>query len=117
MTKPMKITRSALIKLIAEELHQTNNALLEALEDPIIGQEQEGDYTKNPDEYEAMETKKSLYHMARQADQLHDMITDDEELAKRPDGSRISEEISLAAKYLEAAFKAITYDKQNPAGR
>ena len=50
--------------------------------------------------------------MARQADQLHDMIMENDELEPW-----VSEKISLAADYLEKAFKAITYEKQNPEGR
>jgi len=112
MTDSIKITRSSLIKLISEELHTMNNRLLESPEMPIVGQEQEGDHTKDSDEYEGEMAKKSLYHMARQADQLHDIIMGDDDLEPW-----VSQKISLAADYLEKAFKAITYDKQNPEGR
>jgi hypothetical protein len=112
MTDNMKISRSDLIKLIAEELRRTRNVLLESPGYPIVGQEQEGDHTKDPDEYKAEEVKKTLYHMARQADQLHDIIMGNEDLAPE-----IVEKISVAGDHLEMAFKVFTYDKQHPEGR
>jgi len=108
----MKISRAGLQKLIAELMRESQGVLLEMPQGPIVGQEQTGDYTKDPEEYEGEHSRRSLYHMARQADQLHDMIMDDDDLEPW-----VSEKISLAADYLEKAFKAITYDKQNPEGR
>tara|TARA_Y100000310_G_C20610954_1_gene777959 strand:+ start:92 stop:424 length:333 start_codon:yes stop_codon:yes gene_type:complete len=110
----MKFTRSKLKKLIDEVISENTNTsmLLEMPQPPIVGQEQTGDYTKDPDAYDGDLARRSLYHMARQADQLHDMVRDDDELVPE-----ISEKISLAADYLEQAFKFITYDKQNPEGR
>ena len=56
--------------------------------------------------------KKSLYHMARQADQLHDMLMDDQNLEPW-----VQAKITKAADYLKAAFESITYEKDNPKGR
>ena len=108
----MKITRNELKKLIQEAVNNQNSVLLESPDMPIVGQEQTGDYTKDPDGYEGEMAKRSLYHMAAQAQQLHDMIMEDENLKPW-----VQDKISKAANYLEKAFKAITYDKQNPEGR
>ena len=108
----MKITRNELKKLIQEAVNNQNSVLLESPDMPIVGQEQTGDYTKDPDGYEGEMAKRSLYHMAAQAQQLHDMIMEDENLKPW-----VQDKISKAADYLEKAFKAITYDKQNPEGR
>ena len=105
----MKITRLALKELIAEAIQESDSPLLES---PIVGQEQEGDYTKDPDGYEGEMAKRSLFHMAAQAQQLHDILMDDENLEPW-----VQEKISKAADYLEKAFKAIKYEKDNPRGR
>jgi len=108
----MKLTRTALKALIAEELNKNSSVLLEMPGQPIVGQEQTGDYTKDPDGYEGEMAKRSLYHMAAQAQQLHDMIMEDENLEPW-----VQEKISKAADYLEKAFKAISYDKGPGQGR
>ena len=110
----MKISKNDLLSLIKEEIAQRQPTIL--LETPghsIIGQEQDtGDYRKDPDGYEGQMSKRSLYHMARQADQLHDVLMDDENLEPW-----VQDKISKAAEYIEKAFKAIMYDKDNPEGR
>lgn len=108
----MKLSRTALKALIAEEINKNSSILLEMPVPPIIGQEQTGDYTKDPDGYEGEMAKRSLYHMAAQAQQLHDMIMEDENLEPW-----VQEKISKAADYLEKAFKAISYDKGPGQGR
>jgi hypothetical protein len=108
----MKLTRTALKALIAEEIGNNGSILLEMPAPPIVGQEQIGDYTKDPDGYEGEMAKRSLYHMAAQAQQLHDMIMEDENLKPW-----VQEKISKAADYLEKAFKAISYDKGPGQGR
>ncbi len=109
----MKISRSELKKLIQETITE-ETVLLEspATGAPIVGQEQTGDYTKDPDGYEGEMAKRSLYHMAAQAQQLHDMLAEDENLEPW-----VQDKITKASDYLESVFKHITYDKQNPAGR
>ncbi len=99
----MMLTKSNLKKMIAEALYEQQSVLLEA---PIVGQEQRGDYTKDPDGYEGEMAKRSLYHMSQQAQQLHDMLQGDENLEPW-----VQDKISKAADYLEKAFKAIIYDK------
>tara|TARA_R110002051_G_C8380050_1_gene444994 strand:+ start:140 stop:469 length:330 start_codon:yes stop_codon:yes gene_type:complete len=108
----MKLSRTSLKSYILEEINKNNSVLLEMPEAPIVGQEQTGDYTKDPDGYEGETAKRSLYHMAAQAQQLHDMIMEDENLEPW-----VQEKISLAADYLEKAFKAISYDKGPGQGR
>jgi len=50
--------------------------------------------------------------MGAQSQQLHDMIQPDDGLAPE-----ILDNIKQSADLLEKAFKALTYDKQNPKGR
>jgi ParB-like chromosome segregation protein Spo0J len=108
----MKITRNELKNMIAETLNSERSVLLEMPEGPIVGQEQEGSYTKAPTEYGDEDAKRSLFHMGAQAQQLHDMIQPDDGLAPE-----ILDSIKQSADLLEKAFKALTYDKQNPVGR
>tara|TARA_R100001594_G_scaffold62530_1_gene96866 strand:- start:1226 stop:1558 length:333 start_codon:yes stop_codon:yes gene_type:complete len=109
----MKISRSELKKLIQETITE-ETVLLEtpAAGAPIVGQEQTGDYTKDPDGYEGEMAKRSLYHMAAQAQQLHDILAEDENLEPW-----VQDKISKAADYLEKAFKAISYEKGPGRGR
>jgi len=108
----MKITRNELKNMIAEALNTERSVLLEMPEVPIVGQEQQGPHTKEPEEYGDEAAKRSLFHMTAQSQQLHDMIQPDDGLA-----DWILDEISQASKDLEKAFKALIYDKQNPVGR
>jgi hypothetical protein len=102
----MKLSRKQLTRLIQEAMAENQSVLFEMPQPPIVGQEQTGDYTKDPAEYEGEMAKRSLYHMTQQSQQLHDIIMDDESLEPW-----VQEKISLAADYLEKAFKAIMYDK------
>jgi len=108
----MKITRNQLKLLIKEAILKKESVLLETPRVSIVGQEQTGDYTKDPDGYEGEMAKRSLHFMAQQAHQLHDMIGNDENLKPW-----VQDKITKAADYLETAFKAIKYDKDNPEGR
>jgi len=100
----MKISKEELKKMIAEELNGSS-VLLEMpqmnMMDPASN-----NYEKDPDGYEGQMAKRSLYHMAAQAQQLHDMLHDDENLEPW-----VQAKITKAADYLEKAFKAISYDK------
>jgi hypothetical protein len=99
----MKISKKELKKMIAEEINGSS-VLLEMpkmnMMDPA------SNYEKDPDGYEGSMAKRSLYHMAAQAQQLHDMLHDDENLEPW-----VAAKITKAADYLEKAFKAISYDK------
>jgi len=108
----MKITRAELKRLIAESISESQSILLEMPQPPVVGQEQTGDYTKDPDGYEGEMAKRSLFHMSQQAQQLHDMLQGDENLEPW-----VQAKITKAADYLEKAFKAVTYDKGPGQGR
>ena len=108
----MKITRNELKNMVSEALNNGLSVLLEMPEMPVVGQEQEGPHTKEPEEYGDEAAKRSLFHMTAQAQQLHDMIQPDDGLA-----DWILDEISQASTHLEKAFKALIYDKRNPEGR
>jgi hypothetical protein len=109
----MKISRNQLLALINEVGRESHSVLFEAPDGgDVVGQEQTGDYTKDPDEYDGDIAKKQLFHMGAQAQQLHDMVGEDVDL-----DPWIQKEITNAATSLEKAFKAIIYDKQNPKGR
>jgi hypothetical protein len=108
----MKISRNQLHALIQEVVAESQSVLFEAPEDSLVGQEQTGDYTKDPEEYGAEAARKHLFHMGAQSQQLHDMLGGDEKLEPKIVGL-----INTAASSLEKAFKAITYDKQHPEGR
>ena len=108
----MTLTRSKLKKMIVEALYEKQSLLLEGPEQPIVGQEQTGDYTKDPDGYEGEMAKRSLFHMSQQAQQLHDILQGDENLEPW-----VQDKISKAADYLEKAFKAIIYEKGPGKGR
>lgn len=56
--------------------------------------------------------RKNLYHMGAQANQLHAMLADNENLEPW-----VQDKITKAADYLNSVFRHVTYDKQNPEGR
>ncbi len=97
----MKITKAQLKEMISDELTGTS-ILLE-----MPGETQQAPaHDKEPDGYEGQMARRSLYHTAAQAQQLHDMLMDDENLEPW-----VQAKITKAADYLEKAFKAITYEK------
>ena len=112
----MKITRDELKSLIAEAMAEKDSVLLETPLGSSSGTKMHAldNYPngKDPDGYEGEMAKKSLYHMARQADQLHDMIMGDENLEPW-----VAAKITKAADYLKSVFDTITYEKDNPKGR
>ena len=100
----MKISKKELKRMIAEELNGSS-VLLEMPQMNMLDPAS-NNYEKDPDGYEGDMAKRSLYHMAAQAQQLHDMLQDDENLEPW-----VAAKITKAADYLEKAFKAISYDK------
>jgi len=101
----MKLIRLQLRQMIFEQL-RPETILLEQPDQPTGGQDQ--DDGRDKDE----ETKRSLYHMSQQSQQLHDMLGGDENLEPW-----VRDKIATAASCLEKAFKAITYDKGPGQGR
>jgi hypothetical protein len=97
------MTLLELKKMIAKEI----NGPSVLLEMPQMNQLNPApDYDRDPDGYEGNMAKRSLYHMAAQAQQLHDMLHDDENLEPW-----VQAKITKAADYLEKAFKSISYEK------
>ena len=105
----MKISKNELKKMIAEELNDSS-VLLEMPQ--MNRMDPASNYEKDPDGYEGNMAKRSLFHMAAQAQQLHDMLQDDENLEPW-----VQAKITKAADYLKSAFEAIKYDKDHPEGR
>ena len=119
----MKITREELKSLIAEEIRKGGSVLLEMPMMSTTGskmhnvprgtkmhaQEPGG---ADPSDHNGEMTKRSLYHMSQQAQQLHDTLHGDENLEPW-----VQEKIAKASEYLESAFKAISYDKGPGQGR
>lgn len=107
----MKLTIEDLQHFINEAIQEKNSILLESPGFPVVGQEQTGEYTKDPEDYSAEIVKRSLHHMAAQAQQLHDLLVNEDELAPH-----VVSTINEAAVTLEKVFKDIMYDKNNPEG-
>ena len=109
-----KLSRRALKTLIIEEINKDSSVLLE-MPTPVMNAQHptppRGE-EKDPDGYEGAMARRELFHLAQQAQQLHDMLQDDENLEPW-----VQAKLTKAADYVEAAFKAIIYDKQNPEGR
>jgi hypothetical protein len=123
----MKISKSQLKSLIMETILENESMLLEG---PYSGSSLknaatfEGEHTQGTegttpeDEHSDPEgdngemLKRALYHMSQQSQQLHDMLQGDESLEPW-----VQDKVFKAAKALEAAFKAITYDKGPGQGR
>jgi hypothetical protein len=106
----MKITRNKLKEFITEEIKKSHSMLLEAPSTEGAYSYEEASRDEKEHAHEPVDlARQSLFHMAQQAQQLHDMLKDGEELAPHVAGA-----IKSAAGSLEEVFKAIIYDKQNP---
>ncbi len=95
--------------MIAETIATHNSVLLETPDMPVGVRDKiegPGDDAEDPNGHKDEVLRRSLYHMSQQAQQLHDMLGDQENLT-----DWVSTKISKAATYLEEAFKAIMYDK------
>ena len=105
----MKISRRDLKALIAEELKTQNSVLLEMPLGSTTGTAMGAldNMDKNDSGPAAGNlVKRSLYHMSQQAQQLHDILIDGENLEQA-----VEDDVSKAAEFLEKAFKTITYEK------
>jgi hypothetical protein len=99
----MKITRKSLKNLITEEVNKSRSLLLEM---PYS-------YRAEDNKEERIDlTGQKLFHIARQADQLHELLKDDEILT-----DDIRGQVEDIASRLKDIFEAVMYDKQNPKGR
>jgi|TARA_R110000765_G_scaffold408926_2_gene506923 hypothetical protein len=112
----MKLTKKSLKTLISEEIRRFSTILLEMPEGEQREQEEVEQPSPSqqiaPEGDEGEMAKRSLYHMSQQSQQLHDMLTDEENLEPW-----VLDKISKAAGALEEAFKAVTYDKGPGQGR
>tara|TARA_Y100000034_G_scaffold135376_1_gene207071 strand:+ start:1466 stop:1813 length:348 start_codon:yes stop_codon:yes gene_type:complete len=115
----MKITRDELKTIITEEVRKSQSVLLEmpSSEGAYNYRDEDKDEDKDSDkEHSDQEhvdlARQTLFHMAQQAQQLHDMLKNGEELAPHVESA-----LKIAAGSLEEIFKAVIYDKQNPLGR
>ena len=112
----MKLTKKCLKALISEEIRSLNTVLLEhpegSTEDREYNDGESGSRQEDPAGDEGEMAKRSLYHMSQQSQQLHDMLSDAENLEPW-----VLDKISKAAQSLEEAFKAVTYDKGPGQGR
>tara|TARA_Y100000034_G_scaffold99232_1_gene121812 strand:- start:264 stop:593 length:330 start_codon:yes stop_codon:yes gene_type:complete len=102
----MKITRSQLRNLIKESIREHKSILLEMPPYPAIGHEQANSSETESDEHRGELSKRTLFHMSQQSQQLHDMLNGGENLDQW-----VEDEIAKAAACLEKVFKAITYEK------
>ena len=109
----MKFTRKALKTLIFEELNKSRSVLLEMPSD-------EGAYRYRDEEVEnelghdqepVDLLGQELWHLARRADQLHDMLRGDDKLV-----DKYKSQVERVAEELKEVFEAAMYDKQNPTG-
>lgn len=99
----MKITRETLKNLIVEEIKKSRTILLEM---PYSYREE--DSRDEPVDL----TGQKLFHIARQADQLHEILKGDELLT-----DEIRSQVEDIANRLKEIFESVMYDKQNPKGR
>ena len=111
----MKISKKQLQDMIVETISENNSVLLETPDLPVGRRDDIKDIddgAEDPNGNKEEEIKRSLYHMSQQAQQLHDMLGDQENLE-----DWVATKISKATAYLEDAFKAIMYDKGPGQGR
>lgn len=106
----MKITREGLKNLILEEVTRSQSILIEmpSMSVPYRTEDRGKNQTEEPVDL----TRQKLFHIARQADQLHELLKADELLT---DDAR--QEIEDVSTKLKKVFEAVMYDKQNPKGR
>ena len=102
----MKITREGLQNLIKESIRRRQSILLEF---PSNLREEDYRYedkiNKDTDE-EGRLAKKELFHLSQKAQQLHDMLMDDEELEPW-----VQSKITKAAALMGSVFDHMMYEK------
>ncbi len=106
----MKFTRKQLKNLIVEEIKSSQSVLLEMPGGDGSYSYGEEDSRSGNDVVDL--TAQKLYHMARQADQLHDILKGDDKLTQE-----VSSDVADIANKVKEIFEAVMYDKQNPKGR
>ncbi len=107
----MKITRSELKKLILDTINKDKSLLLEMPGEGAMYNYRDDDISDYNNEAVDL-TGQKLFHMARQADQLHDMLKGDDTVV-----DDVKSQITELSDKLKEIFDAVIYDKQNPEGR
>ena len=97
----MKITRESLQDLIKESIQRRRSILLEFPSNP-----EDRSYRKDDDDHEGQMAKKELFHMSQKAQQLHDILMDDEELEPW-----VQSKITKAAAMMASVFDHMMYEK------
>ncbi len=100
----MKVTTTQLRELILQEVRNSQNVLLE---NPMAPREE----IRGPEEQVNLVSQK-LWAMAREADQMHDVLKGDRELSADNRDSILD----MAAR-LHDIFEAVMYDTDAPEGR
>ena len=89
----MKLTRNELEQLIHEAIVEQSSVLLES-----PGHDSEA--------HEGPMVKQRLFHVAQQAQQLHDMVVDNQDLEPW-----VQDKIATAAASLRSVFEHLIYDR------
>jgi len=97
----MKLTRQSLKELIIESLREKESILLEMPKE-VPYKRAGGD-----DEEEGAAAKKDLFHMSQKAQQLHDMLADDEALEPW-----VQAKVTKASAMIGAVFDHLMYQKR-----
>mgnify|MGYP003121359672 CR=1 FL=1 len=95
----MKLTRESLKNLIVEALEERGPVLLESPGRVLVEKHGHG--------HEGAMAKKELYHMAQKANQLHELLADDEDLDEW-----VQSKITKAAAMVGGVFDHIMYQKR-----
>ena len=100
----MKLTKSNLDQLIQEMLLEYNSTLIEMPTSEMVRPHEGGSSSKNDREGAMM--KQQLFHMAQQANQLHDMLHEADNVEEW-----VQDKVSGAAKDLRSVFDHLLYSK------
>jgi len=112
----MKITRHELKSLIMEAINENQSMLLEfpgGMGNARMGPNSpEHKESGDKNEEEGSLTRQDLYHLGEKANQLHSLMSDNEDL--EPD---VRAKITQAAALVGSVFDHLTYKKKNPEGQ
>jgi hypothetical protein len=97
----MKITREGLQGLIKESIRRRQSILLEFPNNP-----ESRTYRKDDNDDEGHMAKKELFHMSQKAQQLHDILMDNEDLEPW-----VQAKITKAAAMMSSVFDHMMYQK------
>jgi|TARA_Y100000310_G_C20665981_1_gene807508 hypothetical protein len=95
----MKLTRESLKKLITEAIRENKSLLLEMPEDVP------SEKGRHEEDQEGSMAKKELFHMSQKAQQMHDMLQDDDQL-----DPWVQAKITKASAMVGAVFDHLMYE-------